>query len=91
MKTFEVFRATSTCAKHGRFAERECLSGTAREKATCEVSVEDMNREIADFEAEGMAKAGQESGISIGNHGENDGGHGVESGGPLLVIIELEN
>jgi hypothetical protein len=49
-----------------------------------------MNREIATFEAEEVAKAGQESIMTIGNHGENGGDRGVESGGPLLEIIELE-
>jgi hypothetical protein len=48
-----------------------------------------MNREIATFEAEEMARAGQESGMTIGNHGENGGGIGVESGGSQLEIIEL--
>jgi hypothetical protein len=74
--------------EHRRFGEREYRSGAAREKVTYEAFVEDMNREIATFKLEQMAKAGQESGMSIDSHGDNDRGHGVNSGGPLLEIID---
>jgi hypothetical protein len=74
--------------EHRRFGEREYRSVATRDKATYEAFVEDMNREIEIFELEQMTKAGQESGMSIDSHGDNDGGYGVESGGPLLELID---